>query len=154
MAWVHQEMAVHQGETFRTSRSEAAAGRIWIIQLRDRTYAQDGFEQLGDVRLKQVPIAELDAWYRDRTTATWRGQPFTVSGVHADRASPDYLGRSPLWARENGLEGNQRNGFCVKVNSDERRRCWRWGCRHVDGGIRSGRRDCGRGPRRETRRSD
>ncbi|WP_086826151.1 hypothetical protein [Allokutzneria sp. NRRL B-24872] len=119
MTWFNQEMAVYRGETFRTSRSEAVAGHVWVIQLRDRAYAQDGFEQLGDVRLKQVPVAELDAWYRDRMTATWRGQPFAVSGVHADRASVEYLGRSPSWARSNGLEGNQRDGFCGKVNSDE-----------------------------------
>ncbi|WP_053733248.1 hypothetical protein [Nocardia sp. NRRL S-836] len=113
------DVAEYRGETFRTSGSEAAPGHVWIIQIAGVTYASEGFEQKGDVRLKQVPIAELDAWYRERATATWRGQPVSVSAVDGGVARVDYLGGSAVWAQDNGLEGDQYGGFYGTIDAAE-----------------------------------
>lgn len=113
------DVAEYHGQTFRTSRSEAAEGHIWIIKIPGESYREQGFEQRGDVHLKQVPIADLDAWYRDRTKATWRGEPFLVTPLDGGKVSAGYLGHNGVWAQENGLEGDQYNGFHGTINARE-----------------------------------
>ncbi|MEU7481488.1 hypothetical protein AB0A63_36320 [Lentzea sp. NPDC042327] len=101
------DVAEYRGETFRTSTSEAAEGHVWLIRIG---------EQAPE---RQVPIADLDAWYRDRTTATWRGQPFRVGQVRNGTATVDYVGHDGTWAAQNGLQGDRYNGFYGTISAAE-----------------------------------
>jgi len=105
-------VAEHNGEVYYASTSEAQTNHLWIIKIRGESYATDeGFEHKGDVTLKQVPIAELDGWYRDQVKATWRGEPFVVHPLQDGKVGADFVGGSSVWAEENGLEGDQYSGF-------------------------------------------
>lgn len=113
-----REVIEYKGETYYAGTE--SDGKIWIIQIPGETYRHDeGFEQREELRLKQVPIAELDAWYRDEMTAKWRGQPFVLHPNRDGTMGADYVGPSQVWAEENGLEGDPYNGFHRILAEDE-----------------------------------
>jgi hypothetical protein len=113
-----REVVEYQGEIYFAGKVEQ--GKIWIVKIPGETYATDeGFEHREELRLKQVPIAELDAWYRDEMTAKWRGQPFIVHPNRDGTMGADYVGASQVWAEDNGLEGDPYNGFHKILDSDE-----------------------------------
>jgi hypothetical protein len=101
------DVAEYRGELFRTSQSEAREGHIWLIRIGGKAPEQ------------QVPIADLDAWYRERVTATWRGQPFRVTQQKDGMATVDYVGHDGTWAKQNGLEGDRYNGFYGTIDAAE-----------------------------------
>lgn len=112
------EVIEYRGETYRAGTE--SNGQIWIVKIPGETYStDDGFEQRQELRLKQVPITELDAWYRDEMTAKWRGQPFVVHPNRDGTMGADYVGPSQVWAEENGLEGDPYNGFHKILDPDE-----------------------------------
>jgi hypothetical protein len=59
----------------------------------------------------QVPYRELDAWYRENVLFDWCGKPFHLDRYQDGRVYGAYVGKSSIWARENGLEGNQYEGW-------------------------------------------
>lgn len=106
------------GDTYAVGTRDGE--RIWILKMLGETYASDeGFEPYGDNRGKLVPIAELDAWYRDRVTATWRGEPVRVRPLANGKVFVDYVGGDMIWAANSGLDGDQYNGFSGSVDEAE-----------------------------------
>lgn len=113
-----REVIEYKGATYYAGTE--SDGNIWIVQIPGETYANDeGFEQRQDLRLKLVPVAELDAWYRDEMTAKWRGQPFIVHPNRDGTMGADYVGASQVWAEDNGLEGDPYNGYHKILDPDE-----------------------------------
>jgi hypothetical protein len=53
--------------------------------------------------VKEVPIADLDEWYSEKSVCRWRGEPFDVMGVDGDVVKGTYAGRDMFWAVEAGL---------------------------------------------------
>ncbi|MEU0877933.1 hypothetical protein ABZ345_04995 [Lentzea sp. NPDC005914] len=113
-----REVIEYNNETYYAGTE--SDGKIWIVKIPGETYATDeGFEHCEDLRRKQVPIRELDAWYRDEMTAKWRGQPFVVHPNRDGTMGADYVGPSQVWAEDNGLEGDPYNGFHKIIPEDE-----------------------------------
>jgi hypothetical protein len=59
----------------------------------------------------EVPHSELDAWYQEKMLFDWRGQPFDLERYQDGRVYGGFKGKSSAWARENGLEGGQHEGW-------------------------------------------
>jgi hypothetical protein len=113
-----REVVEYQNETYFAGVE--SQGTIEIVKIPGETYATDeGFAHYEDLRVKRVPIAEIDAWYRDEFTGKWRGQPFVLYPNRDGTMGADYVGPSQLWAEENGLEGDQYNGYRKTFNPDE-----------------------------------
>ncbi|MFS8098020.1 hypothetical protein LFM09_12835 [Lentzea alba] len=113
-----QEMAEYRGEVYFAGSE--GPGEVWIRKIPGTTYANnEGFETYGDRHFKTVPISDLDAWYQETMTATWRGQPFNVIATEGDTAEAGYAGGEYVWAAQNGLEGDQYNGYRATLATDE-----------------------------------
>jgi hypothetical protein len=113
-----QEMAEYRGEVFYAG-SEGDR-HVWIRKLPGVAYVNDeGFQNYNGRELKTVAIDELDAWYVEKMTATWRGQPFNVISVENGKAEAGYAGGEYVWAAQNGLEGDQYNGYRATLDVGE-----------------------------------
>ncbi|SDF63242.1 hypothetical protein SAMN05216553_102421 [Lentzea fradiae] len=113
-----QELAEYRGEVFFAGAEDAH--HVWIRKIPGVTYAIDErFEVYNGRELKTVAVADLDAWYEERMTATWRGQPFNVVSVEGGKAEAGYVGGEYVWARQNGLDGDQYNGFTATIDVGE-----------------------------------
>jgi hypothetical protein len=66
-----------------------------------------------------VPYDELDAWYTERMLFDWRGQPFHLDTYRNGRVYGGYLGYDSGWAREQGLEGSQYDGWMCDAPESE-----------------------------------
>jgi hypothetical protein len=118
MTQYSQEMAEYRGETYFAGAE--GPDHVWIRKIPGVAYAHaEGFQTYGNRELKTVPTEDLDAWYVDRCTATWRGQPFTVVRVEGGKAEAGYAGGEYVWAAQNGLEGDQYNGFRATLDESE-----------------------------------
>ncbi|MFI6098818.1 hypothetical protein ACIA8G_24955 [Lentzea sp. NPDC051213] len=113
-----QEMAEYRGEVYFAGAE--GDGSVWIRKIPGVTYRTDeGFESYGGRHFKTVPVTELDAWYFEKMTATWRDQPFNVIAVDAGLAEAGYAGGEYVWAAQNGLQGDQYNGFTATLDVEE-----------------------------------
>lgn len=113
-----QEMAEYRGEVYYAGRE--GENDVWIRKIPGVTYAEtEGFETYGGRQFKTVAITELDAWYEEKMTVTWRGQPFNVIAVENGKAEAGYAGGEYVWAAQNGLEGDQYNGYTATLDVDE-----------------------------------
>ena len=113
-----REVAVYNNETYFAGKQ--SEGTLEIVKIPGETYATDeGFEHFAELSVKRVPITELDAWYRDEFTGKWRGQPFVLYPNRDGTMGADYVGPSSVWAQENGLEGDQYNGFRKTFEPDQ-----------------------------------
>lgn len=113
-----QELARYRGEVFFAGAEDAH--HVWIRKIPGVAYAIDErFQVYNGRELKTVAVRDLDAWYEERMTATWRGQPFSVVSVENGRAEAAYAGGEYTWAQQNGLEGDQYNGFTATLAEDE-----------------------------------
>jgi hypothetical protein len=111
-------MAEYRGEVYYAGRE--GESDVWIRKIPGVTYVEtEGFETYGGRQFKTVAIAELDAWYEEKMTATWRGQPFNVIAVDNGKAEAGYAGGEYVWAAQNGLEGDQYNGYTATLDVDE-----------------------------------
>ncbi len=106
-------VAEYRGELYLASTVDVAAGFVRLREIPAERYAN------ATGRDVEVPVTELDAWYRDKTRATWRGQPFVVDRVEGGRALAGYDGRDAGWAKKNGLDGNQYDWFQGWLALDE-----------------------------------
>ncbi|WP_394615190.1 hypothetical protein JNUCC0626_36070 [Lentzea sp. JNUCC 0626] len=118
MTHYSQEMAEYRGETFFAGAEDAT--NVWLRKIPGQTYANnEGFQTYGNRELKTVPAEDLEAWYQETCTATWRGQPFNVVHTHNGKAEAGYAGGEYVWAQQNGLEGDQYNGFTATLSTGE-----------------------------------
>ena len=118
MTHYSQEMAEYRGEVFFAGAENA--DQVWIRKVPGTTYANaDGFQTYGNRELKTVNVTELDAWYRETCTATWRGQPFNIVSTNDGKAEAGYAGGEYVWAAQNGLEGDQYNGYRATLDVGE-----------------------------------
>ena len=118
MTQYSQEMAEYRGETFFAGEEDEQ--HVWIRKVPGVSYEHDdGFQTYGNRELKTVRTGDLDAWYLDRCTATWRGQPFNVVRTRDGKAEAGYAGGEYVWARQNGLEGDQYNGYTATLDEGE-----------------------------------
>ena len=117
MTQYSQEMAEYRGETYFAG----AEGRhVWIRKIPGVTYANaEGFQTYGNRELKTVAVEELQAWYLETMKATWRGQPFNIVRTANGKAEAGYAGGEYVWAAQNGLEGDQYNGYTGTLDVDE-----------------------------------
>ena len=117
MTQYSQEMAEYRGETYFAG---AEGQHVWIRKIPGVTYANaDGFQTYGNRELKTVAVGELQAWYLETMKATWRGQPFNVVRTANGKAEAGYAGGEYVWAAQNGLEGDQYNGYTGTLDVDE-----------------------------------
>ncbi|HEX8868344.1 MAG TPA: hypothetical protein VF821_21980 [Lentzea sp.] len=94
--------------------------RLWIVKIDGQDYrTNEVFEQSRDRQLKLVPIQELEEWYREKMTATWKDQPFNVTSVVNGKAHAGYAGGEYVWAAQQGLDGDQYNGYNGTFDVDE-----------------------------------
>ncbi|NKE58442.1 hypothetical protein FXN61_17090 [Lentzea sp. PSKA42] len=113
-----QEMAEYRGEVYYAG-SEGEKD-VWIRKVPGVSYVNaEGFEKYGDREFKTVPVMELDAWYVEKMTALWRGQPFNVISVENGKAQAGYAGGEYVWAAQNGLDGDQYNGYTATLDVGE-----------------------------------
>jgi hypothetical protein len=113
-----QEMAQYRGEVYFAGAE--GADSVWIRKVPGVSYANDEpFEVYNGREFKTVAVADLDAWYEEKMTATWRGQPFNVIAVDHGKAEAGYAGGEYVWAQQNGLEGDQYNGFRATLDVEE-----------------------------------
>ena len=113
-----QEMAEYRGEVYFAGRE--GENDVWIRKIPGVEYAlQEGFETYGNRQFKTVPITALEAWYSEKMTATWRGQPFNVIAIENGKAEAGYAGGEYVWAAQQGLEGDQYNGYTATLDVDE-----------------------------------
>jgi hypothetical protein len=118
MTHYSQEMAEYRGEVFFAGAE--GHDQVWLRKVPGVVYANaDGFQKYGNRELKTVHVDELDAWYRETCTATWRGQPFNVIVVDNGKAEAGYAGGEYVWAAQNGLEGDQYNGYRATLDVGE-----------------------------------
>lgn len=118
MTQYSQEMAEYRGEVYFAGAE--GPGHVWIRKVPGVTYANaEGFQTYGNRELKTVAAKELDAWYRETCTATWRGQPFNIIRIDGGKAEAGYAGGEYVWAAQNGLEGDQHNGYHATLDVDE-----------------------------------
>ncbi|MFB9904409.1 hypothetical protein [Allokutzneria oryzae] len=112
------EMAEYRGETYFAGAE--GPDHVWIRKVPGVAYANaEGFQTYGNREFATVAVEELQAWYFERCTATWRGQRFAVVMIHDGKAEAGYAGGDYVWAAQNGLEGDQYNGFRATLNVDE-----------------------------------
>ncbi|WP_434452601.1 hypothetical protein [Lentzea sp. E54] len=117
MTQYSQEMAEYRGEVYFAG---SEGNDVWIRKVPGVTYANaEGFQTYGDRELKTVAVTDLDAWYVETCTATWRGQPFTIVRIQDGKAEAGYAGGEYVWAAQNGLEGDQYNGYTATLDVDE-----------------------------------
>ena len=113
-----QEMAEYCGEVYFAGAE--GEQHVWIRKIPGVTYATtEAFESYNGREFKTVAITTLDAWYEEKMTATWRGQPFNVIAIEHGKAEAGYAGGEYVWAQQNGLEGDQYNGFRATLDVDE-----------------------------------
>ncbi|GHH37240.1 hypothetical protein [Lentzea cavernae] len=118
MTQYSQEMAEYRGETYFAGAEGEHA--VWIRKIPGVTYSHaDGFQTYGNRELKTVATKDLDAWYLETCKATWRGQPFNVVRTQDGKAEAGYAGGEYVWAAQNGLEGDQYNGYTATLGEDE-----------------------------------
>lgn len=118
MTQYSQEMAEYRGEVYFAGAE--GPDHVWIRKVPGVTYANaEGFQTYGNRELKTVAVTELDAWYRETCTATWRGQPFNVVKIDNGKAEAGYAGGEYVWAAQNGLEGDQYNGYHATLDVGE-----------------------------------
>ena len=72
-----------------------------------------------DIDGQRVPFEDFDAWYKERMMFDWRGQPFYLDRYRDGRVQGGYSGYDGGWAREQGLEGNQYEGWLCDVPEAE-----------------------------------
>lgn len=101
----NKPLAEYRGELYSVSTVDVPDGFVRLREIPGEHYEHPANAD------KEVPVDDLDAAYRDKTRATWRGQPFVLDKVEGDRALAGYDGRDALWAKQNGLDGNQYDGF-------------------------------------------
>ncbi|MEV6718232.1 hypothetical protein AB0M48_40050 [Lentzea sp. NPDC051208] len=117
MTYYSQEMAEYRGEVYFAG---SEGDDVWIRKIPGVTYANaEGFQTYGNRELKTVAVADLDAWYRETMKATWRGQPFNVIRTDNGKAEAGYAGGEYVWAAQNGLEGDQYNGYTATLDVGE-----------------------------------
>ncbi|MGW6449593.1 hypothetical protein [Lentzea sp. NPDC055074] len=118
MTQYSQEMAEYRGETFFAGAE--GEQHVWIRKIPGVAYGTtESFQTYGDRELKTVAVRDLDAWYRETCKATWRGQPFNVVATNNGKAEAGYAGGEYVWAQQNGLEGDQYNGYRATLDVDE-----------------------------------
>ncbi|GLY53841.1 hypothetical protein [Lentzea sp. NBRC 102530] len=118
MTHYSQEMAEYRGETYFAGEEDAK--HVWLRKIPNQTYEHaEGFQTYGNRELKTVPAKDLDAWYQETCKATWRGQPFNVVKTENGKAEAGYAGGEHVWAQQNGLEGDQYNGFTATLDEHE-----------------------------------
>ncbi|MGW6935497.1 hypothetical protein ACWGE0_35920 [Lentzea sp. NPDC054927] len=118
MTQYSQEMAEYRGEVFFAGAE--GVDQVWLRKVPGTVYANaEGFEKYGNRELKTVNVTELDAWYFEKMTATWRGQPFNVIAVDGGKAEAGYAGGEYVWAAQNGLDGDQYNGYRATLDVSE-----------------------------------
>lgn len=118
MTHYSQEMAEYRGEVFFAGAE--GQNHVWIRKVPGTAYADaEGFQKYGNRELKTVPVEELDAWYVEKMTATWRGQPFNIVSTDGGKAQAGFAGGEYVWAAQNGLEGDQYNGYTATLDVDE-----------------------------------
>ncbi|MFD9699310.1 hypothetical protein [Lentzea sp. NPDC059081] len=118
MTHYSQEMAEYRGEVYFAGSEDAH--HVWIRKIPGVTYTNDErFETYNGRELKTVAITALDAWYEERMTALWRGQPFNVVSTHDGKAEAGFAGGEYSWAQQNGLQGDQYNGYTATLAVDE-----------------------------------
>lgn len=117
MTYYSQEMAEYRGEVYFAG---SEGDDVWIRKIPGVAYAHaEGFQTYGNRELKTVAVADLDAWYRETMRATWRGQPFNVIRTDDGKAEAGYAGGEYVWAAQNGLEGDQYNGYTATLDVGE-----------------------------------
>jgi hypothetical protein len=117
MTHYSQEMAEYRGEVYFAG---SEGDDVWIRKIPGVTYANaEGFQTYGNRELKTVAVKDLDAWYRETMKATWRGQPFNVVRTDGGKAEAGYAGGEYVWAAQNGLEGDQYNGYTATLDVGE-----------------------------------
>jgi hypothetical protein len=117
MTHYSQEMAEYRGEVYFAG---SEGDGVWIRKIPGVTYANaEGFQTYGNRELKTVAVTDLDAWYRETMKATWRGQPFNVVRTENGKAEAGYAGGEYVWAAQNGLEGDQYNGYTATLDVGE-----------------------------------
>ncbi|MCX2954966.1 hypothetical protein [Lentzea sp. NEAU-D7] len=117
MTYYSQEMAEYRGEVYFAG---SEGDDVWIRKIPGVAYAHaEGFQTYGNRELKTVAVADLDAWYRETMRATWRGQPFNVIRTDDGKAEAGYAGGEYVWAAQNGLEGDQYNGYTATLDVSE-----------------------------------
>lgn len=117
MTHYSQEMAEYRGEVYFAG---SEGDDVWIRKIPGVAYANaEGFQIYGNRELKTVAVADLDAWYRETMKATWRGQPFNVVRTENGKAEAGYAGGEYVWAAQNGLEGDQYNGYTATLDVGE-----------------------------------
>lgn len=118
MTHYSQEMAEYRGEVYFAGAE--GDDHVWIRKVPGTVYAnQEAFETYNGRELKTVAKEELDAWYRETCTATWRGQPFNIVSTTNGKAEAGYAGGEYVWAAQNGLEGDQYNGYRATLDVGE-----------------------------------
>lgn len=99
---------------------------IHIIPRENKTVVVQGgeikfpsFGELGDPAFvidgERVPYEDVDAWFKERMMFDWRGQPFHVNSSRSGRVQGAYVGTDGGWAQQQGLEGNQYEGWLCDV---------------------------------------
>jgi hypothetical protein len=118
MTQYSQEMAEYRGEVFFAGAE--GDDQVWIRKVPGTIYVNaEGFQKYGNRELKTVSVTELDAWYVEKMTATWRGQPFNIVSTNNGKAEAGYAGGEYVWAAQNGLDGDQYNGYRATLDVDE-----------------------------------
>jgi hypothetical protein len=113
-----QEMAEYRGEVYFAGAE--GDEHVWIRRIPGVAYVNDEpFESYHGREFKTVSVTELDAWYEEQMTATWRGQPFNVTAVENGQAYAGYAGGEYVWAAQNGLDGDQYNGYTATLDVGE-----------------------------------
>jgi hypothetical protein len=98
-------LAEYRGELYFVSTVDVPDGFVRLREIPTERYEHAKHAD------QEVPVNDLDAAYRDKTRATWRGQPFVIDKVEGDKALAGYDGRDAGWAKANGLDGNQYDWF-------------------------------------------
>lgn len=65
-----------------------------------------------------IPKRALDSYVKVHLVASWRGREVTVARIENDQAGLHFQG-SPAFAEENGMTGDQYNGWGAWVALDE-----------------------------------
>lgn len=67
----------------------------------------------------KLPIEALDRRFRRRVEATWQGEPVTVVGPVVDGTVVLNYMRSPEFAKQAGMQGDQYNYWSIRVPVSE-----------------------------------
>lgn len=95
-----KSMALHEGHL--TPSYSGPPGSDWIY-----------------IKKVRVPIQDLQEWYSETMSFTWKGHQFILLQYELGIVSGSTEGIDPLWAHENGLDGDPYSGWYGKFPEEE-----------------------------------